>query len=209
VAASPADVSSARPFYPRRPGGAAVQHLLDGLGLASRFDLLRACDRSPPLDRPAAPLFWTLGAQQVGKGALTGWRELVRTGGVRVWPFDGPLGALLASGGTVVAETYPGQAARDLGAGFGPGESKRRRDDRRARGKLLLERAAGLGVRVARPLAAEVVDGFGQAGTGEDRFDAFVGLLQVVRVLRGERPPDPPPSEARARSVEGWMLGIG
>jgi hypothetical protein len=64
-------------------------------------------------------------------------------------------------------------------------------------------------VRVVRPLAAEIVDGFGPAGTGEDRFDAFVGLLQLVRVLRGERPPDPPESEARARSVEGWMLGIG
>ena len=70
-------ISIYRPFYPYRPGGTSRQHLLDKLGAQSIDDLRRECEKSPPQVRSAAPLFWTLGAQQVGKAAIIGWEQVL------------------------------------------------------------------------------------------------------------------------------------
>ena len=63
---------------------------------------------------------WTLGGNQVGKAAISGWRELLapaRRAGIDVgrWPFDGALAALLSTRRFVVAETYPGEVYEHLG----------------------------------------------------------------------------------------------
>lgn len=75
------EVSLTRPFYPQSSGKMRgerqLAHLLSGLGLGERADLLRACERGGAGKRQACPLFWTLGANQVGKAAITGWREVV------------------------------------------------------------------------------------------------------------------------------------
>src|SRR5215469_1950241 len=60
----------------------------------------------------ACPLFWTLGASQVGKGAIVGWREVLAPAlrddeAVLLWMFDGRLCELLRPGTIVIAETYP------------------------------------------------------------------------------------------------------
>jgi hypothetical protein len=52
-----------------------------------------------------------LGANQVGKGAISGWREVVIPcvkEGARLWPFDGELSAESFNGLTI-AETYPAE----------------------------------------------------------------------------------------------------
>ena len=65
-------------------------------------------------------MFWTLGGNQVGKAAITGWRELLapaRRAGmdVAIWPFDGSARRLLGTHSFVVAETYPGEVYEHLG----------------------------------------------------------------------------------------------
>ncbi|MDH3476583.1 MAG: hypothetical protein OEM59_23125, partial [Rhodospirillales bacterium] len=104
VAGRPEEISLARPFFPATQGekGAFSQaQLVSGLGLASAEELRRRCDHATAARRAAAPLFWTLGPQQVGKAALLAWRDLLipALASARppaLWPFDGPLAALLA-----------------------------------------------------------------------------------------------------------------
>src|SRR4051794_16670446 len=77
VADRPEAISLRRPFYPLRPGGASPGHLVTALGLDGAGDLHRECERATAARRAAAPLFWTLGAQQVGKAALSVWLEVL------------------------------------------------------------------------------------------------------------------------------------
>jgi hypothetical protein len=71
------DISIQRPFYPFAPGNKRHAHLLNALGLDSIDDLRRECEKQQPGRRAACPLFWTLGANQVGKGAIIGWRDVL------------------------------------------------------------------------------------------------------------------------------------
>lgn len=205
VATTASEVSCRRPFYPRAPGGASRAHLTDGLGL-TYAQLLRECERATPTRRAACSVFWTLGANQVGKGAIAGWVELVRplvAGGAALWPFDGELPGLVESHAVTVAETYPAEYHASLGIG-GAGGSKRRQADRAARAPALADAAAGLGARLAPAVDARVLDGFGPGGDGEDPFDALVGLLGMLRALRDG---STAPGGAAVREHEGWILG--
>lgn len=212
VAAAPEEISLHRPFYPFRPGGTCRQHLLDGLGIPSIDDLRRVCDRGYPGRRAAAPIFWTMGAQQVGKAAIAGWRNVLgpalrSTTDVSLWPFAGPLEVLLARGGIVVAESYPAEFYGHLGLAWEPGSGgKRCRTARAAHAGPLLAWAAANPVRLSTELAATLRDGFGETADGEDRFDAVVGLMGMLNVMLGHRPAGEPADE-RVRRVEGWILG--
>ena len=214
VAERPEEIALTRPFYPKRPGGAREAHLIQGLGLADRAALYRRCDRATGERLPASPIFWTLGPQQVGKAALSCWRELLvparRAGAVRLWPFDGPLAALLAAGGAVAAETYPGEVYGHLGVAFrGPDGRRGRKGDRAARqanAGLLTAQAEALEVALAPALRRAIEAGFTAAEGDDDGFDALVGLLGLVNVLRGRRPPGEP-ADPEVRRIEGWILG--
>jgi hypothetical protein len=213
VAAEKSDVSVERPFYPARPGGKKKCHLTDGLELDDVRLLYRRCDRSPERP-PAAPMFWTIGPQQVGKAALSAWREVLipalRGGGTAIWPFDGELPALLGSSHVVVAETYPGEIYRHLGVDFRPSGSKRlRKGDpaaRRANGGALLAAAARSDVDLDPGLREAIGAGFDRSHGGDDGFDATVGLLGMINVLRGNRPSGEP-DDPDVRGLEGWILG--
>ena len=208
------DIALTRPFYPRRPGGAKRNHLATGLGVPAFEDLLRRCDRGHGRNAACA-LFWLVGGSQVGKAAITGWRDLLgpavthRSAGappVAIWPFDGALDALLDNPGIVVAETYPGEVYRHLVLDIvKPHRSKRKRDDRAADARRMHRWARNNGVRMSSSLHDAIDDGFGEEQSGEDRFDAVVGLLGMLDVVLGNRPPGAPGDE-RTR-VEGWILG--
>src|SRR6266571_1726253 len=94
-----ADISVHRPFYPYKPGGTKQSHLLSALGLTSINDLRRKCELGYAGRKPACPLFWTLGPNQVGKAAIIGWRYVLVPALNNVtsmlWPFDGSLDSLL------------------------------------------------------------------------------------------------------------------
>lgn len=208
VAADPAEVGPLRPFYPRRPGAARLRHLLDGHGVGAVGDLMRACERAGPDGGSAGCLFWTMGAKQVGKAALSGWRDVIgpaRRRGARIWPFDGDLEALAAAGGLVLAESYPGDAYGQLGLSF-KGKSKRRLSDRAGFSDALEAWTVARDIGLAPGLRDALRAGFPPGAGADDGFDAVVGLLAAIAVATGERPSGAPDSPA-VRCWEGWILG--
>ncbi|GIV99486.1 DUF429 domain-containing protein [Roseiflexus sp.] len=214
VADHPDAISIVRPFYPQRPGGARQAHLVRALGMASIDDLRRRCDRAAAARRAAAPIFWTLGAQQVGKATIVGWRDML--GAARrayapddaafpwLWPFEGRLNDLIAAGCLVVAEVYPAECYHHLGIMLRG--SKRARATRVAAGAALLAWADAAGVALEPALRRAIDEGFGAAPGSDDDFDTTVGLFGALNVVLGRRAPGEP-DDPVVRSVEGWILG--
>lgn len=200
-------ISLQRPFYPVRPGGTARAHLFDALGISDASSLLRVCERATANRQAACMLFWTLGGNQVGKGAISGWRDIIvpRLDEIGLWPFDGSLADLARSKSVILAETYPGDVYRQIGMPRG-GWSKRRQADRIRMGQNILpwlEARPNLGAGLLQPF---IDDGFGSDKAGEDRFDAAVGLLGMLDVVDGRRGEGIPAVDA-VRKWEGWILG--
>lgn len=211
VAEEADEINLYRPFYPAKAGGKRHHHLTSALGIA---DLRRQCDRQTADRRAAAELFWTLGAQQVGKAAISGWRELlapaVRMDGMvplSIWPFSGTFDSLIKPGHVVACEAYPGEFYAHLGVSFAPKTSKRRQADRKAHAPALLAFAEARGIALEAALVEAIDDGFGADSYGEDRFDSVVGLLGMLNVALGFRSPGDPHAP-EIRQIEGWILGM-
>jgi hypothetical protein len=212
VAAQPDEISITRPFYPLRPGNARQRELIDALGMETIDDLRRRCDRAHAARRAGAPLFWTLGAQQVGKATIGGWRDMVAPAmqaglDMAIWPFGGPLFDALRPGRAVLAETYPGECYAHLQVVIGRG-GKRAQAARVGVAHTLLSWAERAGVLLDAPLRTAIANGFGPSPDGEDPFDTTVGLFGTLNVALGLRAPgDPNPADLAACTVEGWILG--
>lgn len=194
-AATPEELSLERPFYPAKSGGASREHPRRVLGEAGTG--LRACDRATG----AGDLFWLVGPKQVGRSSLSVWRDVLspRLNDVALWPFDGELSRLLASGKPVVAEMYPAFLIRTLGLEV---PNKRSQQARARAGSELLERLSGIDIIAVRSL---LLDGFGSSPAAEDAFDATLSCIALVQLLQSGHVPEPPPE---ARVVEGWILGL-
>ena len=169
-------------------------------------ELLRRCECAHPESRAASPLFWTLGGAQVGKAAITGWRDVLAPAlrdrdEIAVWPFDGPLPELVRPRRTVVVETYPAEFYGQLGFTL---RKKSDRSEQARVGGTLVRAAAAIGVELGRDARDEVERGF----ASDDAFDAFVGLLGMLNVLSGRRPAGEPRDDHAVVQVEGWMLGL-
>ncbi|MFM7421174.1 MAG: hypothetical protein ACKO54_15975 [Alphaproteobacteria bacterium] len=203
-------VSPARPFYPARgiKGMTRAAHAA-ALGLPDAAGLSRLCDRATA-ERPAgAPVFWTLGANQSGKAAISAWRDwlapaLAAGAPFRLWPFAGALHELLRPGQLAIAEVYPAEALRHLGLKLAG--SKRAEAPRRAIAPALRNAMAALQVTPDTALAEAITSGFGTDPAGEDRFDSLIGLLGLIGVVDGKRP-DFIPEDPMIRTWEGWVLG--
>jgi hypothetical protein len=183
--------------------------LAAGLNLRSFNELLRVCERRTEHRQAACSLFWTLGGNQVGKAALTGWLEVIRPAlirGARLWPFDGTLAELARLPGVVLAETYPAEAYRMVGAAFRPGQSKRRQLDRKDKAAAVLAWAERHGVEFTAVAVSDLTGGFGARPDGEDPFDAMMGLLKMIEVVDGRQKECTEPS-AEVAAWEGWILG--
>jgi hypothetical protein len=210
ICATLEELGPERPFYPAR-GARGMRRAAHAaaLGLTDPLDLSRLCDRAT-LERPAgAPLFWTLGANQTGKAAVSGWRDmllpaLAREQDVRLWPFEGSLRELATPGAVAIAETYPAEALRHLCLKLSG--SKRRQADRMALGPALRRVLEQLHASGDGMLERSIATGFGGDAAGEDRFDCLIGLLCVINVLAGNRP-DGAPDDGWIRHWEGWVLG--
>jgi hypothetical protein len=186
-----------RPFGPQSSGPGVFGPA--GLGKILEVELLRRCDR----ESNANPLFFTLGARQVGRAAADGWQKVIRPAlnEVSLWPFDGALPDLLARPGVVLAEIYPALF-------FGKvkkGEGKEAEEARRRVFRELLENARGDGVEIVlTPSAEEWVEaGFASS----DDFDPMLSVVGMLRAL-ATRPSLEPPGEPAVRRVEGWILGL-
>jgi hypothetical protein len=206
VAKTRSQISVCRPFYPFKPGGKRQAHLLKVFGLRDIDELRRKCERKQPGRRAACPLFWTLGANQVGKGAIVGWRDVLAPSlhadnPIRLWPFHGRLDDMLLPGRIVVAETYPSEC---YGWFFSePLNGKGKLEIRKKAGGRLLKWAETACVELDPAVARTIEEGFPE---GDDAFDAVVGLFGMIEVVTGRRQPGEP-SEDSIRKVEGWILG--
>jgi hypothetical protein len=199
------EISLLRPFYPFRPGGTSHEQLLSALGVNCIDDLRRQCELKTADRNAACPLFWTLGANQVGKGAIVGWRDIIAPAledtNVKLWPFDGMLGDLLRPGNVVVAETYPAESCRWL---LGrPLKGKGRLNIRKGASTALFEWAQRRGVRLNPDLKRVIEQGF---PSGDDAFDAVIGLFGMLEVVLGHRASGELPDTA-ANAIEGWIFG--
>lgn len=205
VCAKASEITKYCPFYPFRPGGTSHEHLLSALGMNGINDLRRQCELKTAERNAACPLFWTLGANQVGKGAIVGWRDVIVPAlddpTVKLWPFDGVLGDLLLPGNLVVAETYPAESCRwFLGR---PLKGKGKLKVRKVASTALIQWAQSRGVRLLPDLAQAIEQGFPE---GDDAFDAVIGLFGMLEVVLGHRATGEP-SDAATIAMEGWILG--
>jgi hypothetical protein len=101
-----------------RPGEGHGGDVHLSLQVARIDDLRRKCDLGYDGRKAACPLFWSLGASQVGKAAIIGWRDVLVPAlssdrSVAIWPFDGSRRTLKV-GRLVIVETYPGVLRRVL-----------------------------------------------------------------------------------------------
>jgi hypothetical protein len=155
-------------------------------------------------------LFWTLGAQQVGKAAISGWEELLapalleKDTAVALWPFAGEWDDLCRPGQTIVVEAYPAAYYRPLGI---KNVNKRNPVSRKAACQSLLNWAEEYGVAMVDWVETAVADGFGPKPSSEDPFDALVGLLGLLNpLLNGQ--PIAVPIKPDIRQIEGWIFGL-
>lgn len=208
IADTAQEIGLNRPFYPRGTRDCRRTDLFDGLGL--QWDqLLRQCERATATRPAACALFWTLGGNQVGRGALDGWRNVLMPAlarrSIALWPFEGQMTELLSRPQAVVVETYPADAVRQLmGAPLGRW-SKRKRADRQRIGPRLFPEA--LNMRPSVALEADLRDGFGDAADGEDRFDAVTGAAALCQWALNGFPDEP--TDPVVRLIEGWIAGQG
>ena len=210
VCAALDEISADRPFYPARgvAGMTRASHAA-ALGLGDARGLSRACDRATAKRPAGAPLFWTLGANQTGKAAISAWRDWLLPAfaageSIRLWPFEGRFHELLAPGAVVAAETYPADSLRQRGLTLAG--SKRRQSDRAAIADALFAELKAANATSDDELAHAIANGFGADASGEDRFDTLLGLLGLLAVLDGRQPDFVPDDPAIAR-WEGWVLG--
>ena len=210
VCSRPDEVSVRRPFYPRTATkGVSRTALTEGIGVGTFGELLRQCERGGPGLRAACSVFWTLGGNQVGRAAISGWRELIRPAleqGAALWPFDGDLQSLNRRDGLVLAETYPADGYAVAGASFSSRESKTSQSDRRSKAASILKWAALAAVDIEDAKEA-LADGFGSGRNGEDQFDALIGLLAMIAVVDEHRPEATVKTAPEIAAWEGWILG--
>ncbi len=206
VCSSGEDVSKYRPFYPYKPGGTKQVHLLSAFGATCIDDLRRKCELRHDERKAACPLFWTLGANQVGRAAIVGWRDVIVPAlrGDRpplLWPFDGCLTDLLKPGNIVIVETYPAECYRWF---FENGlKGKGKTEVRKQAAPALLNWAQSAKVTLDPELWRSIEEGFPE---GDDAFDAAVGLFGMIEVLSGRRKLEEP-NEESVSMVEGWIFG--
>jgi len=209
VAKFPSEVSIPRPFYPhcaRR--GVKRLELLNALQLDPNEDMLRECEKVTIHRGAASPLFWTLGAKQVGKAALSGWKDILvpaRKSGACIWPYDGALSSLTTNTLTI-AETYPAEAYGHVEIDLRQSMSKKRQTDRRAAMSALRKRCNDYKIELCENVRFNIDDGFGPDSSGEDPFDALAGLISMIEVSDGRRA-EAPNSIIFSKRSEGWILG--
>ena len=208
-APTPAEIGPQRPFYPARPGGTKQAHLALGLGANSMNDLCRRVDFNADGKRAATPLFWTLGAAQVGKAALSFWREvlqpaLLSSSPPAVWPFEDTLTELTSQTSMTICETYPAEVYEWFGLSVRlSGKAKTNQQHRAEDANTILAAGLKLGARFEPEAQTAIREGFPM---GDDAFDAMVGALGMLQVVRGIRAPGTP-DDPLVHAIEGWILG--
>lgn len=198
-----------QPFYPpptRLKGQYDRATLVRALESSTYSDLLRLCDQKTVGRRAAQSVFFTLGGAQVGRAAISGWRDVLAPaiGRVRLWPFDGDIEVLMEEPGLTVVEIYPTEAYNHLGVRIGAGTGRKKGvllDRKEATSHLVSLFKTGP-IKFSSEAKSVIEAGF----ESDDDFDAIMGLLSMLLIVTGQRSagvPDVP----SVRGVEGWIFG--
>jgi hypothetical protein len=223
-----------QPFYPNTPGkkkgDRKADPFLKALKVESLNALRRRCDlpqpaipaKRQPARRAACPLFWTLGGNQVGKGAIAGWQGVlapaIESRVATIWPFHGTLAHTLMPGSTVLAETYPTQYHYRLFRQEVRG--KRICSKRKEVARKWLERAEKWKIDLAPELSHAISNGFSTGSqcakvpagqiekpdNNDDAFDAAIGLFGMIDGIQNYSAALEPKGET-VRNIEGWIFG--
>jgi hypothetical protein len=211
ICQTPDEIRHIRPFYPQSSGtkGSVTRHhLINALGVADFNALHRACEFATDKRNAACPSFWTLGANQVGKGMLHGLKNLIIPGyveGFNIWPFTGDLAASSRTHGVTLIETYPGEIYGWLAE---PSElTKSNQDSRKKYLQKLLDAAHAKGIEISPAVWADIADGFGADHGKDDAFDALIGVLGLIEIAEGRRPEHLPLTPS-VLEREGWIVGL-
>jgi hypothetical protein len=216
VCESPDEIRHTRPFYPQNSGtkgSVKRDHLITALGLPDFDALHRRCERATnPKDAPsrnaACPSFWTLGANQVGKGMLHGLKHLIMPGyadGFNIWPFSGDLEACSKSPGVTLIETYPGEIYGWLS---NTSElTKSNQDSHKNYLHKLRHDASTKGIEISPAVWADIKDGFAPDHGKDDAFDALIGVMGLIEIAEGRRP-EHLPRTPTVLEREGWIVGL-
>lgn len=198
-----------RPFLAVAAKGDTKATFLSRIGLTDDGQL-RRCETRTPYRRDARCIFWP-GAGQVAGATRSGWKEVLRPAlrsparkrrQVRVWPFDGQLAELIQPATLTLVETYPAEFYAHLGMN---GQDKGVHAWRSAQGPKLLKAAYEMDIALDDGLRRQIDGGFGAGDDGEDKFDAAVGTLGLLRVALGLGRSDAPQDDD-VRRVEGWIV---
>tara|TARA_R110001583_G_scaffold32882_2_gene111610 strand:+ start:13688 stop:14659 length:972 start_codon:yes stop_codon:yes gene_type:complete len=216
VCSHPDQICPHRPFYPARAGAKGTvkrNHLSAGLNVANFNQLHRQCERATSNRPAAATPFWTLGANQVGKGMLHGWQNLVFPGharGFHLWPFDGDLAALSQQPGVTLIETYPAEIYGWLKLYDMPLPSgrfaKSRQQSRHETLMVLLPRLAHLNIDLSPVVRHHIARGIAPDHGKDDAFDALIGVIGLILIATQKRAENLPESSI-IRRQEGWIIG--
>ncbi len=202
------EVSLARPFFPAGSisGAGHKAALARALNLAGTAALARLVDLKTANRPGGGQMFWTLGANQCGKAAISAWRDLILPalgeGKLMLWPFDGAFRELATAGQMVVAETYPAEVLGQLGLRLRG--SKQSQASRQALAEQIFAAMGKLRIKTSKVLNETIATGFGEKKSAEDPFDSLIGVLGVINVLNGNRPDTSP---LVADQWQGWVLG--
>ena len=118
-----------------------------------------------------------------------------------LWPFDGDLAALSQRNRLVICETYPAEAYAHVGVRFPSASSKRRQTDRSAATASLLSHCSKYGIQLSDAMHDALAGGFGPLKSGEDPFDAALGLFGMIEVVDGRRAAAPASSKRMTPKV--------
>ncbi len=202
-----------RPFYPQKPENKSLNDLLEQLHLSKINDLRRRCEDAYPRGRAASPLFWTLGAQQVGKAAMNGWNEVITPAisnphmDIAIWPFSGRLKELMRTSKTILVETYPSMYLKMILPNYPKGRfSKRSQNDRLSISSYLLEWTKTNYIHLKHSIVDLIQNGFGSEMNAEDKFDSFIGLCGMISIITKWNE-FYEPKDNYIRNIEGWILG--
>lgn len=203
VAETADDISLHRPFYPLKGGRKKMDDLVEALGLLNRDALRRHCDYDPTTGkRWGSPLFWTMGAAQVGKASLHAWRHVITPAlsspNVCLWPHQHDL---LDTAQITIAEAFPTAYYNALG--LQPG-SKRQPTTYPQHIQTLQVWSQSF----KHPIIIEptIFDLWQNGQMGEDAFDSLIGCLGMLDAWFHQRlNPHPDPL---IRGIEGGVWGL-
>jgi hypothetical protein len=211
VAEFESEISYERPFYPNKVGKKGEKkkaHLLNKFNLSNDKELFRECEIATANRSNASPLFWTIGAKQVGKAALTGWKEILIPlfhDGAILWPFQ-KIPFDRSSVGLVLVETYPAEYYSIFEKNLMKKRSKTNREHRIEAGKAIKKWLEERSISFSKIVEEKINCGFGSQSDGEDQFDAFVGLCAMLDVVLGNRAAISSLHSSNL-SREGWIFG--